>query len=72
MMNEGLQEFVWANIHHCWHCAGCKPGLDMTIMGKEYQGLCKTMILYSGDAGEKEINAIKKLLEFEKKARAGK
>ena len=72
MLNEGLKEFVWANIHHCWHCAGCAPGVDMTIMGKEYQGLCKTMILYSCDPGETEINAIKKLLEFEKKARTGK
>ena len=72
MINEGLQEFVWSNIHHCWHCAGCAPGLDMTIMGKEYQGLCKTMIIYSGDSGETELNAIKRLLEFEKKARARK
>ncbi|MCL2372517.1 MAG: hypothetical protein FWC78_03850 [Defluviitaleaceae bacterium] len=73
IMNEGLNEFVWNNIHHCWHCCiVCAPGLDMTLMGREYQGLCKTVILYSGDPGEAELNAIKKLLELEKQARGAR
>ena len=68
--SAGLREFVWANMHHCWHCAGCSPGIDMTILGKDFSGLCKTKILYCGDAGADEIAAIEKLIEFEKKARA--
>ena len=74
IINEGLQEFVWANIHHCWNCAGCAPGVDMTIMGKEFKGICYNsdkVIVYICDPGEAEFNVIKRLLEFEKKARAG-
>lgn len=71
IMSEGLQQFVFDKISYCHHCAGCKPGIDITLLGKELKDICHTMILYIHDPDETAVNSIKKLLEFEKRARTG-
>jgi len=69
IMNEGLQNFVWDKISYCHHCAGCKPGIDITLLGKELKSICRTMILYIQNPDEADVDCIKKMLEFEQKAR---
>ena len=70
IMAEGLQQFVFDKISYCHHCAGCKPGIDITLLGRELKDICRTMILYIQDPDEAAVDCIKKLLELEKKARA--
>ena len=72
IMAEGLQKFVFDKISYCHNCSGCKPGIDITILGKELKSICRTMILYIQDPDEAAIDYIKKLLELEKRARAKK
>jgi len=69
IMNEGLEKIVWDNIRYCGHCSGCAPGKNIPISGKEFKGICRDFILFICDPDETMVNDIKKLLEFEKKAR---
>ena len=76
IMEEGLQDLVWDNLHYCKPCAHrkCLPECDKVILGKELKNLCRGD-LYGGCAvwfvspDETTINGIKRLLELEKKAR---
>ena len=67
--SQGLREHVWDNLHQCWHCSGCAPGIDMTILGRDFRDLCKTKILYFRDPDDTEVEAIEKLIALEKAAR---
>ena len=72
IMAEGMQKFVFDKISYCHHCAGCKPGIDITLLGRGLKRICRTMILYIQDPDEASVVYIKKLLELEKKARIEK
>ena len=41
---EGLQNFIWDNVHECMMCRspchGRPPGMDVTLFGKEIKGIC--------------------------------
>jgi len=78
IIREGLQNSVWNGLWRCKACGhGCSPGVDKTILGKELTGLCNGNF-FSGrnwvwfyDPDEMTVVSIKKLLEMEKRARAG-
>ena len=67
--NANLQSIIWDNIKYCTSCGGCAPGRDVTLYGKECKGLCFAPHLTICEPDAAEIEAIKKLIELEKKAR---
>ena len=84
IVTEGLQNALWDNVKYCvWGEnsgftgmeRGCSPshrcagGRDVTVCGKTLKGVgyCRTFTFW--DPGETEVKALKKLMEFEKKAR---
>lgn len=69
VMNEELEKLIWDHISYCRNCAGCSPGIDLTLFGKEFKSICRTMILYFENPDKATLNNIKKLLEIEKKVR---
>jgi hypothetical protein len=85
IIKEGLQDMVLSGFWYCKvtvngeYCGNrCARAADKTILGKDLKGLCNGNF-YSGrnwvwyyDPDEKTIESIKRLLEFEKQARAKK
>ena len=81
ILSEGLQNLIWDNVFYCVHspgqsgkgCSsnkGCAGGHDVTILGKEFKGLCRCRPHASVlDPDEAAIHGIKRLLELERKAR---
>ena len=75
IMKEGLQNFIWNNVHDCMLCrVPCHgknpPHKDMTVLGKEIKRLCRGRPLtWVFDPDEAALNCIKRLLELEQKAR---
>ena len=80
ILSEGLQNMIWDNASYCVHKksgTGCNPnkpcvgGRTMTLFGNEIKGICVCPINVNiCDPDDATINRIKKLLAFEKKARA--
>ena len=70
IINEGLQNFLWDNVHNCMICrVPCIP-MNRMILGKEIKSTCGgRQPFWFFDPDETTINCIKKLLEFERKAR---
>ena len=83
IINESFQSVFWDNISYCVHdgingqpenhcnpnkkCAG---GMNITILGKEFYGVCSgSHSLLVKNPDESVIRAIKELLELEKQAR---
>lgn len=73
IMHEGLQTIIWDNLYYCKQCHPAPCNIrDMTILGKEFKGLCGGRPpVWFWDPDETTINCIKRMLELEKKARAG-
>jgi len=79
-INEGLQNILWDNINYCTHYRGngigcspnkrCAGGRDLTILGKEFNGIrwCGSHSSIK-NPDEAAIKAIKRLLELEQQAR---
>jgi len=69
IIDEGFQQVVLEHISYCHKCAGCKPGKNMTIFGRDLKDICITQILYFHDPDATAVSYIKRLLELEKQAR---
>ncbi len=77
IINEGLQNFIWDNMHHCINVLrggcnshNCSPGKNITLLGKEIKSVCRgRQPVWFFDPDKTAIDCIKKLLEFEKNAR---
>ena len=79
IIDEGLQQILWGNVLHCIKKAeescnnwGCAPGKTVTICGKDITNICcnsNRQHFWFHDPDVATIEAIKRLLELEKKAR---
>jgi len=74
IIGEGLQSFIWDNVHYCRFCRtpchGHLPGMDITLLGKEIKSVCRgRQPIWVFDPDETAVNCIKRLLEFEQKSR---
>jgi hypothetical protein len=63
---ENLAEIVWSNIDECVGCAGCSPGYNMNIIGKEYEKICGYNPRFK-DPDADTLDCVKKLLECRQK-----
>ena len=76
---EGLQDFVRDNFKRCRpSCLGrgrCQGARSVTILGKEFNDICREVLDVNGkkvdyvNPDETAVNRIKKLLDFERRAR---
>ena len=79
IFEEGWQNIIWDDLHRCRGCNnGCAPGIDRTVLGREFTGLCNG-IFYSGrfpvsfvNPAETDYDIIKKMLDIEKSSRTQK
>jgi len=62
---EKFKEFIWANVHECKNCPGCKSGKQRTFFGKSFEFACNLRI---ENPNAESIECAKKLLEYKKKA----
>jgi len=75
IMNEGLQNFIWDNVHKCMFCrtpchGKMPPYRDKVVLGKKIEKICHGRELtWVFDPDEAAIDCIKRLLELEKQAR---
>ena len=75
IIDEGLQNFIWDNVHQCMVCRSpchgkMPPHRDTTALGKEIKGICHSRELtWVFDPDETALNCIKRLLELEQNAR---
>ncbi|MCL2433922.1 MAG: hypothetical protein FWD16_05330 [Clostridia bacterium] len=75
-LKEGLQSVLWDSVSHCKQCKSCAPGLDVTLLGREFKGICgaygNNVMTWVYDPDEMAIDKIKRLLELEKAARTSR
>jgi hypothetical protein len=75
ILKEGLQNFIWDNVHYCMLCRSpchghTPPHRDTVAFGKEIKRICHGRELtWVFDPDEQAVNRIKRLLELEKQAR---
>jgi len=78
VLREGVQNIIGNNVFHCQRCfpekypegRPCVPGRNMTLLGKEVNGICRfRRPVWVWDPGKAAIDGVKKLLELEQKAR---
>jgi len=75
ILNEGLQDFIWTNVHHCMRCrVPCHgknpPHKDVMVLGKEVTGLCHGRpLVWAFDPNKVALDSMKRLLELEQCAR---
>jgi len=61
LRNEGLTEAVWANVQPCSACQDCAPGKNMTILGKEFTGICQCVFMF-WNPNDTALDCAKKIL----------
>jgi len=76
VMSEGMQDFIWDNVHYCMFCRtpchGKPPGKDVVILGKEIKSVCwGRQLTWAFDPDKTEIEILKRLFELEQQARIG-
>jgi len=77
IFNEGWQDFIFEKVKHCKPCnpdRNCSGGNKLSILGKDFIGICQNIIFHKirigfDDPNEEDISRIKKLVELEKQAR---
>lgn len=77
IIEEGLQNLLWDNVHHCKNVLtggcnshNCSPGRNITVLDKEIKSVClgrQPFWFYEPD--KTAINCIKKLMDFERQVR---
>jgi len=77
IISAGLQGFVLDNVGYCRNCKGsqntdrsCRK--QIMVLGKEIKNFCCWPLIWAYDPDDEAVESIKKLLELEKQARAGK
>jgi len=77
VLNEGWQDFILDKLSYCKPCnpdRGCSGGNKLSILGKDFNGICQAIIHHNirinfDDPNEMSTSRIKKLLELEQQAR---
>ena len=41
---EGLKEILWTNVKYCSNCCSCGPGHNVTVLGKQFDNICRLVI----------------------------
>ena len=79
ILDEGWQDFILEKIENAY-CKPCNPdrlcvgGNNLSILGKDFNGICQNIIFHKiridfDDPNEMTVSRIKKLVELEQQAR---
>ncbi|MCL2620192.1 MAG: hypothetical protein FWD97_04570 [Defluviitaleaceae bacterium] len=67
-ISDKAKEIAWANVNKCSDCgAGCAPGTDKAIFGREFMGVCGASMAFYKPEGD-TLEAVKTLLNMRKHA----
>ena len=60
--DESMKEIAWAHINICGKCGqSCAPGSNKTLFGKEFEGVCGSVMVFT-DPREDGLICLQKLL----------
>jgi hypothetical protein len=66
-VDERIKEIAWANINVCGNCGGkCNPGKRKTVLGKEFDNLCQSAMVFTNPDKE-TLECVKKMADIRKK-----
>jgi hypothetical protein len=59
---ESMKEIAWAHINICGKCGqSCAPGSKKTLFGKEFEGVCGSVMVFTDPSGD-DLTCLQKLL----------
>jgi len=64
-LNDELLELAWKNVDYCVHCGSCSGGTQKTVLGKEFDNVCRTVLRFI-NPDEQEFRVIKELIKLRK------
>ena len=65
-VDEHIKELAWANVNICGRCGGeCSPGKRKTVLGKEFDNLCQSAIVFTNPDAE-TMECAKKMIDARK------
>ena len=60
--DESMKEIAWAHINICDKCGqSCAPGSNKTLFGKEFEGVCGSVMVFTDPSGD-DLICLQKLL----------
>jgi len=62
LSDEKLKDMVWNNVGHCTKCYNCKPGNEVTVLGKQFDEVCHSWLMMKNPDVDTLNCAKKKLL----------
>ena len=57
------KDFLYSNIRYCINCCACSPGRNITVLGKQFNNVCR-LVIKNPDA--EALECVKKLIEANK------
>lgn len=66
--NEQMKSFLLDNVTYCFRCGNCKPGLDISILGKDLKNACFNPVIRIENPDEMLLDLAKKLVMLRRKA----
>jgi hypothetical protein len=61
--DKAFKEAVWRNVNYCAACIKCKPGNSYNILGKNFEGVCNSVVAFVNPTLE-DVDCVKKLIEY--------
>ena len=66
--SDETKEYLRASVSHCFGCGGCKPGLDIEILGKRFADACCNPSIHISDPDDEMLALAEKLVLLRKQA----
>jgi len=65
-VDEHIKEIAWANVNKCGQCGGkCSPGRRKTVLGKAFDNLCQSAMVFTNPDTE-ALDCAKKMIDARK------
>ena len=66
--DSDIKKLLLDSITYCFGCGTCKPGLDVTILGKELKSACFNPVIRFENPDASQLECAKKLVMLRRKA----
>jgi len=64
-LDDRMKEIAWKNVDFCGNCGYCVGGTRKTIFGKEFDNVCRQIMIFENPDGE-TLECVKKLVKIRK------
>ena len=66
-VDKHIKEIAWSHVNFCTNCgSGCNPGRSKTILGKNFDNVCKSTMAFT-DPDAEALECLKKMLDIRKR-----